>query len=420
MANSNQIAGGEERGIPGATTRKKTRVGTFAVFFVVIVALIGVIGFSIVAVNRLTASHLQEKQAERKARADKLAAGDGQHVDLKGTMNQIKHDEDLQRAADETAASAPIGLVVPAGAKYGTGPTGIATNGAPASGEPNPFNQGGQSSADIAKTSLEQRRFSGDVALAPASDAKGQDSQAGVQSTLDAIKAIGAKGEGSAAGGGATGGAKNVFEEQLTPSNIADGQASLLPNLDYLLQRGYMVRCGLITHIVSTWPGAVKCTVLQDVYSANGHTVLIRAGATAFGEARNALTQGQARQFVLWDEIDDGQVKITVNSPAADSLGGSGIDAYVDNHFWQRFGGAMLVSVVGDFGQALATRSVGGGQSTVQLSGTSSTASSAAEEAMKNTINIPPTAYTNQGAITNIFVARHIDMSNVYKVVNDE
>jgi type IV secretion system protein VirB10 len=418
VASSNQISGGEERGIPGATTRKKTRVGTFAVFFVVIIAFIGVIGFSIIAVNRLTATRLQEKDAEKKARADKLAAGDGQTKDLKGTMSQIKRDEDQKRAAE--AATAASELAVPAGAKYSTGPTGIATSGAAGSTEPNQFNQGAQSSPENAKQSLEMRRLSGDVALAPASDAKGQDAQASaLQSTLDAIKGMSGKSDGAAMGTSG-GGTKNDLEESLTPSKIEDGKASLLPNLDYLLQRGYLIRCGLITRIVSTWPGAVKCTVLQDVYSANGHTVLIRAGATAFGEARKALMQGQARQFVLWDEIDDGQVKITLDSPAADSLGGSGIEAYVDNHFAQRFGGAMLVSLVSDFGQALANKTVGGGSGTVQLSGTSSTASGAAEEALKATINIPPTAYTNQGAITNIFVARHIDLSSVYKVVNDE
>lgn len=420
MSSNNQVDSGEDRGIPGATTRKKTRAGLFAVFFVVIVAFVGVIGFSIVAVNRLTAARLQEKQVEKKARADKLAAGDGQKGDLTGPMNQIKHDEEISRAASEAAAAtAASGLVVPAGAKFSTGPTGIATSGSTTSSTSNPYNQGAGSGEYNARDALKERRLSGDVILSPASDAKGQDAQtSAMQSTLEAIKGLGAKSD-SVAGLG-TVGTKNAFEEQLTPSKMADGQASLLPNLDYLLQRGYMIRCGLMTRIVSTWPGAVKCTVLQDVYSANGHTVLVRAGATAFGEARNSLTQGQARQFVLWDEIDDGQVKITVDSPAADSLGGSGIDAYVDNHFFQRFGGAMMVSLVGDFGQALANRSVGGGQSTVQLSGTSSTASSAAEEALKNTINIPPTAYTNQGAVTNIFVARHIDMSSVYKVVNDE
>jgi type IV secretion system protein VirB10 len=164
----------------------------------------------------------------------------------------------------------------------------------------------------------------------------------------------------------------------------------------------------------------VKCTVLQDVYSANGHTLLIRAGAQAFGESRTALMQGQAKIPVLWNEIDDGKVKITLNSPAADALGGSGMDAYVDNHFWLRFGGAMMVSLISDFGQALANKTVGGGTSTVTFSGTSNTADSAAEQALKSTIDIPPTAYTNQGAVTNIFVARHIDMSNVYKVIHND
>jgi type IV secretion system protein VirB10 len=79
-----------------------------------------------------------------------------------------------------------------------------------------------------------------------------------------------------------------------------------------------------------------------------------------------------------------------------------------------------MVSLIGDFGQAAANRTIGGGQSQVSLSNSGNTADSAAAEALKSTIDIPPTAYTNQGDVTNIFIARHIDMSSVYKVIKDE
>jgi type IV secretion system protein VirB10 len=157
--------------------------------------------------------------------------------------------------------------------------------------------------------------------------------------------------------------------------------------------------------------------VLEDVYSANGHTLLIRRGADAFGEQRQALLQGQARIAVLWDEIDDGPVRIMLDSPGTDSLGATGLPAYVDNHFWQRFDGALMVSLVGSFGQALSNRTVGGGSNQISIGGSGNEAQSVAEEVLRNSINIPPTAYTNQGQVTNIFVARHIDMRSVYKVV---
>ena len=39
-----------------------------------------------------------------------------------------------------------------------------------------------------------------------------------------------------------------------------------------------------------------------------------------------------------------------------------------------------------------------------------------ATEALKNTINIPPTLYKNQGEQVGIYIARDLDFSDVYDV----
>jgi type IV secretion system protein VirB10 len=419
VRNNNEVTGsaGEERGIPGTTTRKKTRMGSVAVFGAAVILILVAIAFAIVAINRFTAQKMLEKAAAHKADADKLANSGGPASDLTAEKNKIKQDEDraaLEAAAQAAAASAAAAqananLPPPAGARQPSGQPGSNQQGASAA-------EAGMTPQQMERQRLDQRQESGDVIFA-SSDAKASGPSNGVQETIAALTAAAKSGQSTNA---PTSSKKNALEEQLVPSTLDAGQASLLPNLDYLLKRGTTIRCGVITKIVSTWPGAVTCTVLEDVYSANHHTLLIRAGAVAFGEARNALIQGQARIPVLWDEIDDGKVAITINSPAADSLGGAGIDAYVDNHFWLRFGGASMVSLIGDFGQAAANRTIGGGQSQVSLSNSGNTADSAAAEALKSTIDIPPTAYTNQGDVTNIFIARHIDMSSVYKVIKDE
>jgi type IV secretion system protein VirB10 len=192
-----------------------------------------------------------------------------------------------------------------------------------------------------------------------------------------------------------------------------------LPDLSYLLKRGTIIRCVTRTKIVTTYPGMTSCTVSTDIYSADGKTLLIERGSEATGEQRTALMQGQGRIFALWSRIDmPNGVTVDVDSPGADSLGASGHEAYVDTHFWQRFGGAMLVSLVGDFGQALASKSIGGNNNQINLSSTSSSTQSLADETLKNTINIPPTAYANQGSDISIYVARDIDFRSVYELAS--
>lgn len=106
---------------------------------------------------------------------------------------------------------------------------------------------------------------------------------------------------------------------------------------------------------------------------------------------------------------------ISLASPSADELGRSGLPGTVDNHFWQRFSGAMLLSVVQGAFQAASTYagSSGGGTSfnSVQNNGEQT-----ADTALKATINIPPTLKKNQGDTVSIFVARDLDFSGIYQL----
>lgn len=227
--------------------------------------------------------------------------------------------------------------------------------------------------------------------------------QAGVQPSAEAAQGLGEV---------------DRLDSRLRPSrtgHAATVRATVLPDLTFLLQQGTMVPC-ISSRIVTTYPGMVTCTLMQDVYSADGRTLLLRKGAKAIGEQKSALLQGQARVFALWTSIDDGQVTLQLDSPATDPLGGSGIDAWTDTHFWSRFGGAMMVSFLGDLGQAMTQPTGQQVGTTVVLSGASNTARTLAEETLKNTINIAPTGYVDQGAIVYIFVARHVDFGGVYEL----
>jgi type IV secretion system protein VirB10 len=77
-----------------------------------------------------------------------------------------------------------------------------------------------------------------------------------------------------------------------------------------------------------------------------------------------------------------------------------------------------MVSLIGDAGQALSTLAAnsGGGSNGIQFNNTSNAGEQVATETLRNTINVPPTAYSKYGSMTTIFVARDLDFSNVYEL----
>lgn len=222
-------------------------------------------------------------------------------------------------------------------------------------------------------------------------------------------------------GGGATQGGGGSFGSRLNATTTAPVKAQQRGDLSYLLVKGMNIRCGLDTKIVTTQPGFTRCIVSKDVYSANGKTLLVERGSKVTGEQTSALLQGQALVFVLWNELETPSgVKVPLASPGAGALGESGHAAYVKYHFWRRFGGALMISMIGDAGDAFSNRQnrPSGNNNHISYENTTETAQQMATEALKNSINIPPTGTINQGTMINIMVARDVDFSNVYELVN--
>ena len=206
---------------------------------------------------------------------------------------------------------------------------------------------------------------------------------------------------------------------QLVATSLKATTARQLQERNFLLTRGGFIDCALDTRLDSTVPGLTSCVVTRDVFSTNGKLVLIERGSRVAGEYRANLRQGMHRLFVLWDRVETpAGVVVDLSSPATDSLGAAGIAGYVDTHFWQRFGGAMLLSLIDDVARA-ATASASDSDSEsarIVVGSTASVSSDLAAEVLRNTINIAPTIHVNQGARVGIFVARDLDFSTVYDI----
>lgn len=216
------------------------------------------------------------------------------------------------------------------------------------------------------------------------------------------------------AGQSGGGGMAAMLNSTQTPAR----SAGMLGNRNFVLAKGSFIDCALQTRLDSTVPGMTACVVTRDIFSDNGAVKLIEKGSTITGEYQSNLKQGMARIFVLWSRIKTTKgVVVNLDSPATDALGGAGLSGHVDTHFWQRFGGAILLSLVDDLGSAVAA-SVGGQGRNQQFNfnGTGAAASDVAAETLKHTINIPPTLTKEQGERVGVYVARDLDFSGVYDV----
>ncbi|MBI5940489.1 MAG: type IV secretion system protein VirB10 [Caulobacterales bacterium] len=190
---------------------------------------------------------------------------------------------------------------------------------------------------------------------------------------------------------------------------VARARAGRLPDRNLLLVAGAALPCVLQTAMDSSTPGYVSCVIPKDIYSDNGAVVLMERGTRVLGEYRGGLQQGQGRLFVLWTRaVTPTGVTVTLASPAADALGRAGFDGDVDTYFWQRFGGALLLSVVDDGVQAAIGED--------GASGTTRLPSDAAGVALQGSIDIPPTLRKAQGAEVSIFVAQDLDFAGVYRL----
>ena len=205
--------------------------------------------------------------------------------------------------------------------------------------------------------------------------------------------------------------ANTDFSGQLAHSAIQTVRATVVGNRSFLLSAGTLVPCSLQTAINSTQAGFVSCVINHDIFSEDGRVVLLDKGTKVLGQYAGGIEHGQARLFVVWTRaLTPRGIAIDLGSPAADELGRSGVAGGIDSQFWQRFGSALMLSVIED-GMNVAGQSIASyGSNTTQVP------ANTAAIALQNSINIKPVLKKNQGEFATIFVAKDFDFSPVYSV----
>jgi type IV secretion system protein VirB10 len=240
------------------------------------------------------------------------------------------------------------------------------------------------------------------------------------------------------------------FLNQTAAAGVETAQASQNRRIDALVPQGTMIRAVLENAVVSDLPGMVRAVTTEDVWSFDGRRILIPSGTRLVGDYRSAIARGQTRVFIVWTRMlrSDG-VSVLLGSPGTDDLGRAGNTGYVDNKYVERFGAAIVLSVVGAASQFLAglgvrdttnnnptvtvTDPVTGITTTTQTGGnagggltqtdrarqiaaqtTSQTLTQLAQDALRESIAIPPTIHLDQGTRVIVFVRRDLDFSALY------
>lgn len=215
--------------------------------------------------------------------------------------------------------------------------------------------------------------------------------------------------------GNAQSAGETALGASLRATEVVTGKARILPNRNFVLAKGSSLDCVLETALDSSVPGMATCRLTRDIYSDNGKVLLLDRGSQLVGEYQGGMRNGQKRMFLLWTRVKTPSgVVVNLDSPNTDSLGRGGLGGYVDNHFWERFGAAILTSLVSDGVQIIVRNQDKNGGNRIYLNQTASAGVELVKEMLSQNANIPPTLIVNQGARVSVLVARDLDFSDVY------
>ena len=202
----------------------------------------------------------------------------------------------------------------------------------------------------------------------------------------------------------AAGGPLADFASSIGGVGGAPAQASAMTNPGTTVTQGTLIPAILETAIDTDVPGFVRAVVSQDVRSFDGTKVLVPRSSRLIGQYQSGVQNGQKRAYVIWTRLirPDG-ASVNIASPAVGFDGTTGLKGDVNSQFFQRFGSAMLLSVVSGLS------AIGSGGTSLILGGGQSAAAAAAQQDSQ----IGPRIRVRMGEPIRVFTARDLDFSQV-------
>jgi type IV secretory pathway VirB10-like protein len=189
-------------------------------------------------------------------------------------------------------------------------------------------------------------------------------------------------------------------------------RASQLRDQANTIIEGTVIAAVLETALNSDLPGYVRAVVTRDVKGFDGSKVLVPRGSRLIGQYKSGVALGQSRTFVIWTRLirpDGGMIELA--SPATDGLGRGGLDGDLNTHFWERFGGAILLTLLNIGGAAITDSS----DTSIVIASTRAGVE-AGSSSLTSGQNIGPTVTVPQGSPVRVFVSQDLDFSTVAPV----
>ena len=210
------------------------------------------------------------------------------------------------------------------------------------------------------------------------------------------------------------------FMERLAKQDVAAIKAISIGPLNQIIAEGSLIHAVLEPATNSDLPGLVRAIVSEPNYSEDGTNILIPRGSRLIGQYKSGMLQGQSRIFIVWTRlIEPSGISINISSPGVDSLGVAGQAADdIDRHFWERFGTASLLSLIGAGTANTGVSATDQNNSASEYrAAIANSFEQSANQSLQQQGNIPPTLKTYQGKSIMVFVAHDLNFEEAIKQV---
>ena len=183
----------------------------------------------------------------------------------------------------------------------------------------------------------------------------------------------------------------------------------------YQLMPG-LLPCVLDTAIQSDLPGPLLCHLPGPVYSPKG-VLLMEAETQVIGKYETMGRNGGNRLMAIstYAHTPNGIWVPLTGETLSDDLGRSGLDGAVDQHYLQRFGGAILLTLTESALGVVQAEVAKGGNTYLNLN-TGGGIGGVAQQILQSQINIAPTFSKHQGETIALFLDQPIDFSDSYRI----